>query len=154
MTNNYRICEVNWNEQHTLLRQIRYQVFVCELRVNPRTEFDKQDPDAWHVLALDNSNTPIGTGRLSRRGEIGRIAVLINYRDMGIGSAIARSLIKLAQFHQLDDVSLTPELTWVKQFVACQACPVGPVFMDSGIPHQQLICHSKNVCLPDVPYLH
>lgn len=136
-----------------MLRKVRYQVFVCELRVNPREEFDNSDPHAWHMLAFDENYKPIATGRLSRDGEIGRIAVLINYRDQGIGSEITRCLLKLAQFHQVDDVSMCPELGWQQRFAEF-AKPVGPVFMDAGIPHQQLACQNLKAPVPDLPYLH
>ena len=153
MANKFHICEVTWQEQEALLRKVRYQVFVCELRVNSRDEFDRADPNAWHMLAFNENHKPIATGRLSRNGEIGRIAVLINYRDLGIGSEITRCLLRLAQFHQIDDVSLCPELDWQKRFEPF-AKPIGPVFMDSGIPHQQLACQNFKANVPDLPYLH
>lgn len=153
MASKIQICEVTWQGHEALLRKVRYQVFVCELRLNPRDEFDQADPGAWHMLAFNKDNKPVATGRLSRSGEIGRIAVLMNYRDMGIGSEITRCLLKLAQFHQVRDVSICPELGWQQRFKEF-AKPIGPVFMDSGIPHQTLAWQNLKVATPDLPYLH
>lgn len=150
----FQIQQVKWRDQWQNLQQVRYRVFVCELRVDPRSEFDGLDERAWHVLACDAQGNPIGSGRLCRNGEIGRIAVLMEHRNKGLGSEITRTLLRLAKKKSLSDVFMKPELADLAKFSDCAACPVGPVFMEEGIPHQQLVCSVKNKKLPDLSYLH
>ena len=50
------------------------------------------DNGAWHVVAMEDE-TPIGTGRLyidDGKFTIGRLCVLPEYRNMGIGDALMR----------------------------------------------------------------
>ncbi|MCM2680777.1 GNAT family N-acetyltransferase [Echinimonas agarilytica] len=154
MKSTFDIRQVTWQKAQHSLRLIRHQVFVCELRVPLKDEFDDDDKTAWHLLAFNQEQQPIATGRLCHTGEIGRIAVLINYRDKGIGSAIAQQLFALAQDKQLEHVFMNPELDCLSQFSSCNPHPVGPVFMEAGVPHQQLTCDCKTSALPDLAYLH
>ncbi|MBW8192459.1 GNAT family N-acetyltransferase [Neiella marina] len=154
MATKFQLQQVRWQDAWQNLQQVRYRVFVCELRVDPRSEFDGLDEHSWHVLACDKKGRPIGSGRLCRNGKIGRIAVLMEFRNQGLGSAITRKLLKMARKQSLDDVYMAPELNDLPRFSDCAACPVGPVFMEEGIPHQQLMCSAALKKLPDLPYLH
>ncbi|WP_143824555.1 GNAT family N-acetyltransferase [Neiella marina] len=154
MVSKFQVRQVNWQDARQLLQQVRYRVFVCELRVDPRSEFDGKDENAWHILACDRAGIPVGTGRLCRNGEMGRIAVVMEHRNQGLGLAITKSLFRVARHQQLADVYMKPELDDLAKFTQCAANPVGPVFMEEGIPHQQLICSADNAQLPDLSYLH
>ena len=84
-------------ESHTEnICAIRYEVFVNEQNVPEELEIDGFDGEAKHALAFVDG-VPIGTGRILNDGHIGRVAVLKNYRGLGIGKLIMKDLIKWAQ---------------------------------------------------------
>ena len=84
-------------ESHTEdICAIRYEVFVDEQNVPEELEIDGFDGEAKHVLTFVDG-VPMGTGRILSDGHIGRVAVLKNYRGLGIGKSIMKELIKCAQ---------------------------------------------------------
>ena len=91
-------------ESHTKdICAIRHEVFVGEQNVPEDLEIDGLDGEAKHVLAFVDA-LPIGTGRILNDGHIGRVAVLKNYRGLGIGKSIMKDLIKCAQDTNLEKV--------------------------------------------------
>ena len=88
------ICDYEHNTED--ICAIRYEVFVGEQNVPEELEIDGLDDEAKHVLAFVDG-LPIGTGRILNDGHIGRVAVLKNYRGLGIGKLIMKELIKWAQ---------------------------------------------------------
>ena len=77
---------------------IRYEVFVGEQNVPEELEIDGLDGEAKHVLAFVD-DLPIGTGRILGDGHIGRVAVLRDYRGLGIGKMIMKELITVSYTH-------------------------------------------------------
>jgi predicted GNAT family N-acyltransferase len=69
------------------IRAIRDEVFIVEQQIAREDEFDGRDALCVHALALAGDR-PLGTGRLDleRDGKIGRLAVLKQFRRLGIGS--------------------------------------------------------------------
>ena len=66
------------------LASVREIVFVLEQRVPRDMEIDDDDPRSMHVLARAPDGSPIGTGRLTPTGRIGRMAVLADWRGNGV----------------------------------------------------------------------
>jgi predicted GNAT family N-acyltransferase len=94
--NDLRIARVHWPDHETVVRAIRYQVFVEEQGVAEEIEWDGQDSKCVHVLAYHH-DTPVGTGRLMPTGKIGRMAVLKTARGTGIGGLLLRKLVEIGQ---------------------------------------------------------
>ena len=67
------------------IQYVRNAVFVVEQQIPPEVEFDELDPQCHHFLVRDAQYRPIGTGRLSPEGKIGRIAVLNEWRRQDVG---------------------------------------------------------------------
>ena len=88
--------EVSWEGFEAVLMQIRCTVFVDEQKVPEEKERDDWDAKSRHVLLTVDEN-PVGTGRLLPDGHIGRVAVLKNYRGLGLGKALMEKLIDLAR---------------------------------------------------------
>ena len=53
----------DWQKDNADIRRIREAVFVAEQHIPPELEFDSEDQDALHFLAMEG-DYPIGTARL------------------------------------------------------------------------------------------
>ena len=83
----------SWQESHHELRKIRDAVFIREQQVPEELEWDGEDENAIHALAIDENGNAIGTGRLIPDGHIGRMAVLPYWRGRGVGTEILLKLL-------------------------------------------------------------
>ena len=124
------------------LSAIRSIVFMTEQNVPPELEWDGLDESCQHVLAVDGEGNAIGTGRLLRDGHIGRMAVLKEWRNKGVGTALLHCLLKLAQQHNLTQLTLNAQVHAQKFYSKFGFEVVGGVFDDAGIPHVKMVKHS------------
>jgi predicted GNAT family N-acyltransferase len=141
------------NEQHKL-KKIREKVFVCQWRIPMEYEFDHQDSIAFHVLVVDEHNQEVATGRITPKGEIGRIAVEPIFRGPEVYQALFNALLNIAQQHAINEVTVQCELKGVNYYQQQGFRPVGTVFMDAGIPRQRMSCHLQNFSLNRVELTH
>ena len=120
---------------------IRRVVFIDEQAVPEELEMDDLDGEAIHLLATVDGR-PAGTARLLLRdevGKIGRVAVLADRRDTGLGAALIRAA--------LDELRAVPGVTTAKLGAQVHALgfyerlgftAFGPVYDDAGIPHRDM----------------
>ncbi|SVA03280.1 uncharacterized protein METZ01_LOCUS56134 [marine metagenome] len=113
---------------------IRYKVFVGEQKVPEELEIDGLDDQAKHVLAFVDG-VPIGTGRILSDGHIGRVAVLKDYRGLGIGKSIMKDLIKWAQNMNLEKVWLSSQWHAHSFYLDLGFVCVGEIYKEAGIDH-------------------
>ena len=113
---------------------IRYEVFVDEQNVPEELEIDGLDNEAKHVLAFVEG-VPIGTGRILNDGHIGRVAVLKDYRSLGIGKSIMKELIKWAQGMNLEKVWLSSQWHAHSFYLDLDFVCVGDIYKEAGIDH-------------------
>jgi len=113
---------------------IRYEVFVDEQNVPEELEIDGLDGEAKHVLTFVDG-LPIGTGRILSDGHIGRVAVLKNYRGLGIGKSIMKELIKCAQDLSLEKVWLSSQWHAHSFYLDLGFVCVGEIYKEAGIDH-------------------
>ena len=113
---------------------IRYEVFVDEQKVPVDLEIDGLDGKAKHALAFVDG-VPIGTGRILNDGHIGRVAVLKNYRGLGIGKLIMKELIKWAQDMNLEKVWLSSQWHAHSFYLDLGFVCVGEIYKEAGIDH-------------------
>ena len=113
---------------------IRYEVFVDEQNVPEELEIDGLDGEAKHVLTFVDG-LPIGTGRILSDGHIGRVAVLKNYRGLGIGKSIMKELIKCAQDLSLEKVWLSSQWHAHSFYLDLGFVCVGEIYKEAGINH-------------------
>ena len=122
-------------ESHTEdICAIRYEVFVNEQNVPKELEIDGLDIEAKHVLAFVDE-VPIGTGRILSDGHIGRVAVLKNYRGIGIGKSIMKDLIKWAQDMSLEKVWLSSQWHAHSFYLDFGFVCVDEIYKEAGIDH-------------------
>lgn len=131
----FYIKQVDWATHEAQLRQIREQVFVLEQHVPIALEWDGLDVDATHLLALDRLSKPIGCARLLSSGTIGRMAVLLEKRGLGVGTALLESAIQFYKQRHLSHVTLSAQthaITFYEKvgFVVCS-----DLYLDADIEH-------------------
>ncbi len=144
MSLEFIIREVSWQDAKTELSLVREKVFVCEQRVPVEIEQDGKDDVCFHVLVSSITGDPIATGRITRQGKIGRIAVLMPYRKHGLGSKILDKLISIAEREQLPLVKLNAQTHAIDFYSRHKFEPCGPVFMEAGIPHLSMKRHFQS----------
>ena len=120
------------NEDH--IRAIRGKVFVEEQNVPSELDFDDEDPGAFHVLVFSD-DIPCGTGRMLDDGHIGRIAVLKEFRGIGLGSIIVEALVNLAIEEQYPRVYLGSQKHAIGFYQKLGFTTYGEEFLDAGIEH-------------------
>jgi hypothetical protein len=126
------ICDYESNTKD--ICAIRYKVFVGEQKVPEELEIDGFDDQAKHVLAFVDG-VPIGTGRILSDGHIGRVAVLKDYRGLGIGKSIMKDLIKWAQNMNLEKVWLSSQWHAHSFYLDLDFVCVGEIYKEAGIDH-------------------
>ncbi len=145
---------VDWQSGKDRLSQLREQVFVFEWQLPRDAEFDKNDLEAFHVLVFNENSEPIATGRLTKTGEIGRIAVRRDYRNGDVYQSLFGALLDIARSQNLKTVRVNCELQSVEYHRSLGFKPSGPAFMEAGIPRQRMACPLKHFAQPDVTQLH
>ncbi len=135
---NYNIIQTNWKVNHQALSLIRRKVFIEEQHVTEELEWDDEDKNCTHVLAFDNKNNPIGTARIKKDGHIGRMAVLIEYRNKGIGSALLNKLTEFAQLNNYTKLYLHAQVEAILFYKKHGFIICSKEFMDAGIPHKTM----------------
>ena len=102
-------------------------------------EWDGLDGSAMHALAFDSSDKAIGYARLLPTKQLGRMAVLSEYRRMGVGRELLQALEDVALARHDDHLFLHAQIQalpfYEKQGYQCQGEP----FEEAGIAHLMMI---------------
>ena len=106
----FTVKNVDWEKDKHQLKALREHVFVLEWRVPEASEFDEHDSSACHVLIVDANNDPIATGRLTTKGELGRIAVKRSYRTLRVYRVLFEALLKAAKQNNLPIIKVVCNL--------------------------------------------
>lgn len=130
----FSVRRANWPEDRESLRRVRETVFVIEQMVPLALEWDSEDATALHLLAEDTRGNPIGTARLLPDGHIGRMAVLMDWRGRGVGSALLRELLRLVDGPSF----LNAQTEAVGFYLRHGFVTEGKEFMDAGITHRRM----------------
>lgn len=134
----WQIEQVDWQMHREDLLEIRFRVFVDEQGVPAELERDQHDPGALHLLASAAGQIPIATARMLRDGHIGRMAVLPAWRRRGIGSALLRELVAIAQRQGMPQVHLHAQCQAEAFYRRLGFLAEGAVFDDAGIDHRRM----------------
>lgn len=125
---------VSFAAHEDAIRHIRYTVFTVEQGVDTALDFDGLDDKAIQVLCTDNG-LPVATGRMLNDGHIGRVAVLSDYRDKGIGAGIMNTLIETARAQRFREVYLYAQVSAVPFYEKLGFEATGDNFTEAGILH-------------------
>jgi len=129
------IVPVSWQSHESQLRQIRQTVFVEEQNIPAETEFDGDDENADHLLALNSAGMAVGCARLLDSGLIGRVAVLKEARGNGLGRELMSALVEAAATKKLNRVFLHAQDSAEGFYKNLDFIPTGVSFVEAGIKH-------------------
>lgn len=133
-----RIELMSWEEARAHASPIRFTVFCEEQGVPREIELDEHDSQSIHVVAYDGSRA-VGTGRLLPDGHIGRMAVLKDWRNRGLGGLMLQRLIEKAKERGDRQIVLSAQVHAVPFYRAHGFVPQGSEYMEAGIRHQQML---------------
>ena len=132
------ICRPLAPSEFDLALAVRMTVFVEEQKVPAEEEHDQLDAEAAHFGAFLDGKI-IGTGRVVAQGtaaKIGRVAVLREYRGMGVGSRLMKTMLAWAQSRGFQQAVLGAQLQAIGFYERLGFVAEGDVFDDAGIPHR------------------
>jgi predicted GNAT family N-acyltransferase len=132
------VLHVAFADQRERLRAVREAVFVDEQGVEQDLEWDGQDEDAEHFLALNEGGIAIGCARLLPSGQIGRMAVLADHRGQGIGRQLLDAAVTHAKERGFSEAFLHAQTHATEFYQQAGFEPRGPEFEEAGIPHIEM----------------
>ncbi len=151
----FQIRRADWDLDRDALRSIRRTVFIREQGVPEDLEWDDADAQATHILALADRDgapgEPVATARLLPAGQIGRMAVLPEWRGRGIGTALLRELLAIVEQGNYPPPFLNAQVTALPFYLREGFLAVGGVFEEAGIPHQRMELCGTQIPVQDLP---
>ncbi len=125
---------------------VRMTVFVEEQAVPPEEELDALDAAATHFLLrlspdeAASQAVVIGTARLldkgDGRGKVGRVAVLREYRGLGLGLRLMEFIEATARAQGFQTLVLDAQCYAIAFYEKLGYVAEGDVFLDAGIEHR------------------
>ena len=118
---------------------IRTKVFCEEQKISKKIEFDNLDHLCGHFLIFDDKKA-IATARVRQKGKnvlkIERVAVLLEFRRLKVGTILIKKIIKY--YMNLDDdkcIVLHSQLAVANFYKSLNFISYGNDFFEDGIPH-------------------
>ena len=140
----FTVREADWRKDRPALKKVRFQVFVREQGVPEHMECDQEDESAMHFLALDSEGNPIGTARLLRSGQIGRMAVLKPWRHQGVGQALLCTTLDFIRAANYPNPFLNAQIEAIAFYRQHGFLSVGKTFMEAGIAHRKMVLENDD----------
>ena len=140
MENNLKVEIVKWIDGYAPLSMIREKVFIEEQKVTPQLEWDGKDEEAIHFLAYQDEKA-IGCARafvIENHMQLGRMAVLKEYRNNGIGSFLIEKAITTAKLNQLSKISISAQCHAINFYKKFGFEVTSEIYLDAGISHQDM----------------
>ncbi len=140
MKNNLKIEIVKWIDGLSQLKNIRDKVFIQEQKVTPQLEWDGMDEKAIHFLVF-NDKAAIGCARaivIKDHMQLGRMAVLKEYRGQGIGSALIEKAMTTAKLNQLSAIYISAQCHAIDFYKKFGFEVTSDIYLDAEIPHRDM----------------
>ncbi|WP_114662625.1 GNAT family N-acetyltransferase [Polynucleobacter necessarius] len=139
---NIDILLLSWKDAASEAFSIRKAVFIEEQNVPEELELDEFDAQAMHAL-LKFNNQSIGTARLvdlpNGQAQIGRMAVLPQYRGQGFGKQILVRMILAAREKGITSLMLHSQVSAVRFYEKLGFIAQGAIYDEAGIPHRNMM---------------
>lgn len=126
------------NHDRDALAAVREPVFQADFGLPPDRVWDSLDAQCRHVIARDLQGRPIGAGRLTPQHTIGRLAVLPEWRQRGVGRALVDALVDIARQLRWPALSLDAEVRAVPFYRKAGFTLVGEPFTENDVVHQPM----------------
>jgi predicted GNAT family N-acyltransferase len=140
MKNNLKIEIVKWIDGLSQLKNIREKVFIQEQKVTPQLEWDGMDEKAIHFLVF-NDKAAIGCARaivIKDHMQLGRMAVLKEYRGQGIGGALIEKAMTIAKLNQLSAIYISAQCHAIDFYKKFGFEVKSDIYLDAEIPHRDM----------------
>jgi predicted GNAT family N-acyltransferase len=140
MENNLKVEVVKWIDEYDSLTMIREKVFIEEQKVTSQLEWDGMDKEAIHFLAFKDEKA-IGCARafvIEHCMQLGRIAVLKEYRGEGIGSALIEKAMTTAKLNQLSAIYISAQCHAIDFYKKFGFEVTSDIYLDAEIPHRDM----------------
>ncbi|CAM8394545.1 MULTISPECIES: GNAT family N-acetyltransferase [Candidatus Methylopumilus] len=140
MKNNLKVEIVKWIDDQAQLKNIREKVFIQEQKVTPELEWDGMDEKAIHFLVFKDEKA-IGCARaivIKSRMQLGRMAVLKEYRGQGAGSTLIEKAIVTAKLKQLSGIHISAQCNAINFYVKFGFEVMGDTYLDAEILHRDM----------------
>ncbi len=134
----FRVELRGWEEARTVAGPIRHAIFFGEKDAPPGVEIDDMDAQSVHAIAYDDAGNAVGTGRLLPDGQLGRLAVVKDWRCRGVGAAILDALMEEARRLGYAAVTLSASLQAAEFYRGLGFAAEGKVFKEGSILQQKM----------------
>ena len=137
--NKFKFQKVKSSDQMELCHIIRKKVFCEEQKISQDIEFDNLDDICEHFLVF-NDQIAIATARVRKKEDcvykIERVAVLICYRKLKVGTLLIKQIID--QYQKIDkkiSIILHSQVSVENFYKNLNFVPYGKEFTEDGILH-------------------
>jgi len=116
---------------------VRDLVFTQEQGFPAEIDIDDYDKIAWQCI-LYKGDAAIGTARLipqDNAGKIGRVAILKEFRGLGLGFKIMGSILNQAEKLSYESLNLSAQVYAVPFYEKLGFSVVGDEYLEDGEPH-------------------
>lgn len=131
----FAIHQTDWVHEAVRLSAVRRAVFIEEQGVPAVLEWDAADDAALHLLAVTPDGAPVGCARVLADGQLGRMAVLPDWRGRGIGRALLSAAIAAVRRRGQPVVRLSAQVHAAGFYAAAGFVALGAQYDEAGIPH-------------------
>jgi predicted GNAT family N-acyltransferase len=136
MNQSFTIEQVSWDSpKQALLKAVREVVFIEEQRVPLYIEWDEFDQDAIHLLAIDAYDKAIGCARILKKGRVGRMAVMPDWRGKGLGLALLDEAMKICKSLGMQSVAISSQTHAIKFYEKAGFTVTSEAYIDANIWH-------------------
>jgi predicted GNAT family N-acyltransferase len=132
--NQVKIQQVTWKAAENELRAVRTPVFIQEQFVTPEFEWDDIDASAVHLLAM-YENQPVACLRIIHYQKIGRMAVIKQWRGIGLGAALLEKAISICKEHGSKNIHLSAQTHAINFYQKAGFTQISAEYTDVDIPH-------------------
>jgi predicted GNAT family N-acyltransferase len=129
--------EARTGDEVTAALALRERIFCGEQGVSFEADQDGRDPEATHIVAVDDGLV-IGTCRLLFRGQVarlGRLAVERDRRGDGVAAAILQEADRVAAEAGAQTIALHAQTYAQALYRQAGYDEHGPAFVEEGIEH-------------------
>ena len=131
---NINIIQTTWHKDEVHLRAVRTPVFIQEQAVTPAFEWDEIDATAVHLLASLHGE-PIACLRIIDCHKIGRMAVLKEWRGMGLGAALLLEAVAVCKNYGSKSIHMSAQTHAIEFYRKAGFKVTSVEYCDVHIPH-------------------
>jgi predicted GNAT family N-acyltransferase len=132
-----RIELLNWEQAEPVAAPLRFAIFVEEKQADG-IELDDLDKECIHAIAYDDNGKAIGTARLLPDGQIGRMAVVKDWRRRGVGGALLDALINEARKRGRSEVRISAPVQALEFYRSQGFIADGKIHQVEGVLRQSM----------------